>query len=393
MKIRMSSPDLSDSDVKAVRQVLETSHLSNGPQTEAFEKTLASYVGSSNGISVNSGTSGLHLAVVGAEIGEGDLVITTPFSFVASANCMLFERAIPVFVDIDPLTFNISVEQVAQAADDLFSGGQAAEKWLPRKGLESIINKGKLKAILPVDVFGQPADYDPLREIADKKDLVIIEDSCEAIGAEYKGQKAGTLGDVGVFAFYPNKQMTTGEGGILVTDNNDWADLYRSLRNQGRDVFDGWLNHTRLGFNYRLDEMSAALGLSQLKRIEEMLSKRAQVAEWYNNRLEKMDGVVIPSIASTTTKMSWFVYVVRITAEIGRNQVMEKLESLGIPSRPYFTPIHLQPFYKDRFGYQTGDYPETEIAGEQCLALPFSSVMPEDQVNFVCEAIRPILDT
>ncbi|MBW1764923.1 MAG: DegT/DnrJ/EryC1/StrS family aminotransferase, partial [Deltaproteobacteria bacterium] len=169
--------------------------------------------------------------------------------------------------------------------------------------------------------------------------------------------------------------------------------LYRSLRNQGRDVFDGWLNHTRLGFNYRLDEMSAALGLSQLKRIEEMLSKRAQVAEWYNNRLEKMDGVVIPSIASTTTKMSWFVYVVRITAEIGRNQVMEKLESLGIPSRPYFTPIHLQPFYKDRFGYQTGDYPETEIAGEQCLALPFSSVMPEDQVEFVCEAMKSILDT
>jgi len=280
---------------------------------------------------------------------------------------------------------------VAQAAKDITRGGKHAEKWLPRKMTGVNNREGKLKAILPVDIFGQPADYDPLRKTCDQYDLKMIEDSCEAFGAEYKNQKAGTFGDVGVFAFYPNKQMTTGEGGILVTDNDNWANMYRSLRNQGRDVFDGWLNHSRLGYNYRLDEMSAALGLSQLNRIEDMLEKRSQVAAWYTNRLEKIDGVQSPVIVPTTTKMSWFVYVVRITSDIGRDRVIEELKSMGIPSRQYFTPIHLQPFYQDRFGYQRGDYPETESAGDQCLALPFSSVMPEGQVDIVCEAIKSIL--
>ena len=390
-KIQMSSPLITNEDKNAVMQVLETRYLSNGPKTEAFENDLASYVGSSHGISVNSGTSGLHLAVISAGIGEGDLVITTPFSFIASANCMLFERAIPIFVDIDPMTYNINVEQVAQAANDLIRGGKTAEKWLPRKGMNSYTDQGKLKAILPVDVFGQPADYDSLIKIADQFDLKIIEDSCEAFGAEYKGKKAGTLGDVGVFAFYPNKQMTTGEGGILVTDNEDWANMFRSLRNQGRDVFDGWLDHTRLGYNYRLDEMSAALGLSQLKRIEDLLQKRDQVAKWYTNRLSEVEGIRTPVIVPSTTRMSWFVYVVRINAEIGRDQVMENLQAVGIPSRLYFTPIHLQTFYQEKFGYQRGDYPETETAGDQCLALPFSSVMPEEEVNFVCDAIKTVL--
>ena len=391
MKINMSSPDLNDGDIKAVQDVLETRYLSNGPITKAFENELASYVGSSHGVSVNSGTSGLHLAVITAGIEEGDLVITTPFSFIASANCILFERAIPVFVDIDPVSFNIDINQVTQAVDDLTRGGKSAERWLPRKGNRPVNNQGKLKAILPVDVFGQPADYDSLRTVVDEHELKVIEDSCEAFGAEYKGQKAGTLGDVGVFAFYPNKQMTTGEGGILVTDNKDWADMYRSLRNQGRDVFDGWLNHTRLGYNYRLDEMSAALGLSQLERIDDLLNKRDQVAKWYSKKLAEVEGVITPQVISTTTRMSWFVYVVRITAEIGRNQVMEKLQSVGIPSRSYFTPIHLQPFYQEKFGYQSGDYPVTETAGDQCLALPFSSVMSEDEVEFVCNAIMSIL--
>ena len=205
-KIQMSSPLISDEDKNAVLQVLETRHLSNGPKNEAFENDLASFVGSSHGVSVNSGTSGLHLAVITAGIKEGDLVLTTPFSFIASANCVLFERAIPIFVDIDPLTFNIDVEQVAQAANDLTQGGKAAEKWMPRKIYKSNMEPKKLKAILPVDVFGQPADYDSLTKIAKQFDLKIIEDSCEAFGAEYKGRKAGTLGDVGVFAFYPNKQ-------------------------------------------------------------------------------------------------------------------------------------------------------------------------------------------
>ena len=224
-------------------------------------------------------------------------------------------------------------------------------------------------------------------------DLYIIEDSCEAIGAEYKGRRAGTLGDVGVFAFYPNKQMTTGEGGMLVTDREEWANLFLSLRNQGRDVFDAWLNHTRLGYNYRIDEMSAALGLSQINRIDELISKRARVADWYEERLNGQEGITLPKIAPTTTRMSWFVYVIRVTATQGRNQVMELLKEAGIPSRPYFTPIHLQPFYMEKFGYRPGDFPETEAAGNQCLALPFSSVMTEDQVDYVCEAIKRVLIT
>ncbi len=230
--------------------------------------------------------------------------------------------------------------------------------------------------------------YDPIREVAERHDLVIIEDSCEAIGAEYKGRKAGTLGDVAVFAFYPNKQMTTGEGGMIVTDRDDWNKLFRSLRNQGRDIFDAWLNHTRLGYNYRMDEMSAALGVSQLGHIEELLARRERVARWYTERLANVEGVQIPTIAPTTTRMSWFVYVVRIAPEISRDRVMTELKEQGIPSRPYFTPIHLQPFYVQKFGYQRGVFPVTEEAGDTCLALPFSGVMTEKQVAVVCGALE-----
>ena len=393
MKINMSSPDLSDSDIQAVQDVLETRYLSLGPKTVAFEEALAAYTGTEYGVSVNSGTSGLHLAVIAAGIGEGDLVITTPFSFIASANCMLFERAIPVFVDIDPRTYNIDPNQVAQAVADLNEGGMKASRWLPENLKEKDIKKGDLKAILPVDAFGQPADFDPLQKIARDHDLVIIEDSCEALGAAYKGRQAGTLGDIGVFAFYPNKQMTTGEGGMLVTDREEWANLFMSLRNQGRDVFDAWLNHTRLGYNYRIDEMSAALGLSQISRIDELIDKRARVANWYTERLSGLGGVMVPEVAPTTTRMSWFVYVIRITAAPGRNRVMELLKEADIPSRPYFTPIHLQPFYRDKFGYQPGDYPETEAAGDQCLALPFSSVMTEEEVDLVSSTLRKIVQS
>lgn len=388
----MSSPDLKDADVAAVNQVLETRYLSFGPRLAEFEEQFADYIGTSHAVAVSSGTAGLHLAVIAAGVEEGDLVITTPFSFISSANCILFERAIPVFVDVESQTLNIDPAQVAQAADDLFQGGAAAKKWLPPAIRNTHTSEAtaihNLKAILPVDAFGQPADYEPIREVADHHDLIIIEDACEAIGAEYNGRKAGTLGDAAVFAFYPNKQMTTGEGGMIVTDRGEWAALYRSLRNQGRDVFDAWLNHTRLGYNYRLNEMSAALGLSQLGRIEELLAKRERVARWYNERLEEVDGVEIPRIAPTTTRMSWFVYVVRIAPEASRTQVMQKLKEQSIPSRPYFTPIHLQPFYVDKFGYRRGDFPVTETAGDNCLALPFSSVMTEKQVEVVYEALR-----
>jgi perosamine synthetase len=391
MYISMSSPDLTAADVDTVLSVLHTPYLSIGPQIRTFEQAVASYVGTTYAIAVSSGTAGLHLAVIAAGVGEGDLVITTPFSFIASANCVLYERAIPVFVDIDPQTLNIDPALVAQAAEDLTQGDNAAHRWLPPAIRNTQHATRKLKAVLPVDAFGQPADYAPIREIARRHNLAVIEDSCEAIGAEYKDRKAGALGDVAVFAFYPNKQMTTGEGGMIVTDRENWDALFRSLRNQGRDVFDAWLNHTRLGYNYRMDEMSAALGSSQLRRVEELLARRERVAGWYNERVVDIKGVQAPYIAPTTTRMSWFVYVVRIAPGVGRDRVMARLKEQGIPSRPYFTPIHLQPFYVQKFGYRRGDFPITEEAGDTCLALPFSGVMTEEQVDYVCDALKAVV--
>jgi perosamine synthetase len=391
MYISMSSPDLTAADVDTVLSVLHTPYLSIGPQIRTFEQAVASYVGTTYAIAVSSGTAGLHLAVIAAGVSEGDLVITTPFSFIASANCVLYERAIPVFVDIDPQTLNIDPALVAQAAEDLTQGDNAAHRWLPPAIRNTQHATRKLKAVLPVDAFGQPADYAPIREIARRHNLAVIEDSCEAIGAEYKDRKAGALGDVAVFAFYPNKQMTTGEGGMIVTDRENWDALFRSLRNQGRDVFDAWLNHTRLGYNYRMDEMSAALGSSQLRRVEELLARRERVAGWYNERVVDIKGVQAPYIAPTTTRMSWFVYVVRIAPGVGRDRVMARLKEQGIPSRPYFTPIHLQPFYVQKFGYRRGDFPITEEAGDTCLALPFSGVMTEEQVDYVCDALKAVV--
>lgn len=387
----MARPDITDLDIEAVTAVIRTPVLSIGPRIEAFEHHLARYVGVQHAIGVNSGTSGLHLCVIAAGVGEGDVVMTTPFSFISSANCILFERAIPVFVDIDPQTLNINPTLAAQAADDLFQGGDTAKRWLPPALRTPHFEFRTLKALLPVHAFGQPADMDPILQIAQRHHLMVIEDACEALGSEYKGRKAGTLSDAAVFAFYPNKQITTGEGGMIVTDRDGWDALFRSLRNQGRDEFNAWLNHTRLGYNYRLDELSAALGVAQLSRIEELLSKRDRVARWYTERLKGMDGVHVPYIAPETTRMSWFVYVIRLDAHLDRSRVMEALRVRGIPSRPYFTPIHLQPFYVRQFGYRRGDFPQTEAAGDACLALPFSSVMTQQEVEYVCEALRETL--
>jgi perosamine synthetase len=388
MQVPMSSPDLGAAEIEAVNRVLRTPYLSMGPRIREFEHTVAAYVGVCHAIGVNSGTSGLHLAVIAAGVSENDVVITTPFSFVASANCILYERAIPIFVDIEPQTLAIDPALAAQAADDLAQGGDAARRWLPPAIRYSQFTVGDLKAILPVDVFDQPADYDPIRQFARQHGLVIIEDACEAFGAEYKGRRAGTLGDVAVFAFYPNKQMTTGEGGVIVTDRDDWDRLFRSLRNQGRDESGTWLNHVRLGYNYRLDEMSAALGAAQLARIEELLDKRASVAQMYNERLRDIDGISVPYIAATTTRISWFVYVIRLAPEIDRNAVMSRLHEQAISCRPYFTPIHLQPFYVERFGYKPGDFPVTEAVAQSTLALPFHNRLDEATVDFVCTSLR-----
>jgi dTDP-4-amino-4,6-dideoxygalactose transaminase len=315
-------------------------------------------------------------------------VITTPFSFVASANVLLFERAVPVFVDVDPLTGNIDPQLVRQAVEDLERNGSEARRWLPRSGVKE---GSRLKAILPVDVFGQPADLDPIREVAQRHGLKIIEDSCEALGAEYKDYKAGTLGNYGVFAFYPNKQITTGEGGVVVTNDDEAAAHMRALRNQGRAPGDTWLQHTYLGYNYRLDEMSAALGRVQMGRLEELLAKRERVAGWYNDRLATIPGIETPQVVPKTTRMSWFVYVVRFAPGIGRDRVAQSLKERGIPARPYFIPIHLQPYMAKRFGYRDGDYPVTEDLGRRGLSIPFSSVMTEGQVDLVCNALGQIV--
>ncbi|WP_322815852.1 DegT/DnrJ/EryC1/StrS family aminotransferase [Chloroflexus sp.] len=387
MSVPMSAPDITEAEIQAVQQVLHTSYLSIGPQIKAFEQAMADYVGLPHAVGVNSGTSGLHLCCIATGARDGDLVITTPFSFIASANSILYERAIPIFVDVDPVTGNIDPQLVAEAASDLMRGVTAARRWLPRRHN----TPGMLRAIMPVHAFGQPADMDPINAVAAEYGLYVIEDACEAIGSMYKGRMAGTLSDAAVFAFYPNKQMTTGEGGMIVTHRDDWAGLFRSLRNQGRDVFDAWLNHTRLGYNYRLDEMSAALGVVQLRRIEELIACRAQVAAWYNEQLADLELVERPQLSPHTTRMSWFVYVIRILPPADRNMVMRRLAEAGIPSRPYFTPIHLQPFYREQFGYEPGDFPVTERLGSLSLALPFSSVMREEQVAEVVHHLRAAL--
>ncbi len=387
ISIPMSSPDLTDAELAAMQDVVQTRYLSIGPYINAFEEGFTSYLGVSHAAGVNSGTSGLHLCTIAAGIGPGDLVITTPFSFIASANCILYEQAVPIFVDVDPATGNIDPALVAEAASDILQGGAAARPWLP-PALRDAPPTGRLKALLPVHAFGNPADMDPLLEVARKHNLLVIEDACEAMGAEYRGRKAGTLSDAAVFAFYPNKQMTTGEGGMIVTDHEAWDSLFRSLRNQGRDVFNAWLDHNRLGYNYRLDEMSAAIGAVQLQRIEELIAKRERVAAWYNERLQAVDLVEVPQVAPTTTRMSWFVYVVRIRPPASRDTVMQLLAEWGIPSRPYFSPIHLQSFYREKFGYQRGDFPVTEELGDYSLALPFSSVMTEEQVEIVCHYLE-----
>ncbi len=395
MQVPMSSPDITDAEIEAVNGVLRTPFLSIGPQIAIFEEAVAQRVGASFAVGVNSGTSGLHLCVIAAGAGDGDYVITTPFSFIASANAIMYERAVPVFVDVEPETGNIDPDLVGQAADDIARGGKAADRWLPPSLRGKTRAKGgRLRALLPVHAFGQPADMDPILASARRHKIAVIEDACEALGAEYRGRPAGTLGDAAVFAFYPNKQMTTGEGGVIVTGNEAWAQLFRSLRNQGRDVFDAWLNHTRLGYNYRLDEMSAALGVVQAGRLNELLAKRERVAGWYNERLarpELMEMVKAPQVAPTTTRMSWFVYVVRIEATAQRDAVVRSLAEVGIPSRPYFTPIHLQPFYQKKFSYGRGDFPVTERLGDISLALPFSGVMTADQVDEVCSVLQHAL--
>jgi dTDP-4-amino-4,6-dideoxygalactose transaminase len=387
----MSGPDITDLEVSTVAAALSSGCLSIGPRLEEFEHRIARLVGARHAVGVSSGTAGLHLATIVAGVGQGDLVITTPFSFVASANCVLYERGIPIFVDVDPTTGNIDPALVDQAVRDVLAGGAARRHWLPPALRQNDSAAGRLKAILPVHAFGQPADMDAIVDVAHSHGLAVIEDACEAIGARYKRQHAGAIGDVGVFAFYPNKQMTTGEGGMVVTDSDDWAAQFRSLRNQGRDTMDAWLRHDRLGYNYRMSELSAALGVAQLSRFDDLLSARERVAASYSRHLSRIPGLRVPTVVSNTTRMSWFAYVVRLEQHVDRNVVMDHLATQGIPSRQYFSPIHLQPFYAQRFAYRRGDFPVTERLGDSCLALPFSSTLSSDQIERVCDALAGVL--
>jgi len=368
-RIGMSAPDIGPREIERVVEVLHSGVLSIGPVVEQFEQRVAAYVGAAAGVAVSSGTAGLHLCVAAAGIGPGDEVITTPFSFVASANCVLYERATPVFVDVDADTGNIDPALVA-------------EHITPRT-----------KAIIPVHVFGQPADMDPIVELARRHGLTIIEDACEAIGAEYKGRRAGTLGDAGIFAFYANKQITTGEGGMLVTNRTDWARTFASLRNQGRDEMNGWLDHARLGYNYRMTELSAAIGVAQMERIDELLANRARVAAAYTKRLARVEGVEVPHIAKTTTRMSWFVYVVRLDPSIDRDRIMRALAADGIAARAYFPAIHLQPLYRSRFGYAEGAFPIAERVSRSSLALPFHGRLSDSDVDYVCDRLQVLLSS
>jgi perosamine synthetase len=367
--IPLARPDVTEIEIQAVLEVLQSPYLALGPRKKAFEEEITKYVGVRYAVAVNSGTSALHLVVRALDIGPGDEVITTPFSFIASSNCILYEGAKPVFVDIDPRTLNIDPERVEGAITT------------------------RTKAILAVDVFGHPADWPALERIAEKHGLLLIEDSAEALGSELDGKRCGSFGNAGIFGFYPNKQITTGEGGVVVTDDPEVAALCHSMANQGRGEGGTWLNHVRLGYNYRMDEMSAALGLAQLSRIEEIIEARAKVAAWYTQALARVEGVEPPYVAPGV-RMSWFVYVVRLAPEFSRedrDRIIEGLQAQGIGCRAYFEPIHLQPFYRELLGTKEGDFPITEAVATRTIALPFYNRLTKEQIEHVVDTLADLV--
>ncbi len=372
-ELAMAAPDITERERELVLQVLHTSTLSGGPMLQRFEAMAAALASRKHAVAVSSGTSALHLIVRSLGLGPGDAAITTPYSFVASSNCLLYEGVKPVFVDIQDDTLNLDPDKV--------------ESILRRR---TSLRK-RVKAILAVDVFGHPADWDALKSIAEKYNLRLIEDSAEALGASYHSRPAGSFGDAGVFAFYPNKQITTGEGGVVLTDDEDLAEMCRSLRNQGRGPSSEWLEHVRLGYNYRLSELHAALGVAQLERLNELLEKRAQVAGWYNEELRHVP-YLSTSVQRPDAKMSWFVYVIRLNNGVNRSKVVQRLKDKGIPTRPYFPAIHLMPFYSEKFGYKAGDFPVTEAVSFSTLALPFHGNMSRASVQYVCDQLQSLTE-
>jgi perosamine synthetase len=367
--IPLSRPDITQREIDAVVDVLHTDTLSIGPKAVEFEQQCAKLAGRRHAIAVSSGTAGLHCAMLAANFKPGDEIITTPFSFVASANCILYVGAKPVFVDIDPVTLNLDLDKVNAAVTP------------------------KTRGIVGVEVFGHPGGMPELEQIARNRDLILIEDACEGFGGHAGKRAIGSFGRAGVFAFYPNKQITTGEGGMIVTDDDAFAATCRSLRNQGRDGM-AWLAHQRLGYNYRLSEISAALGVAQMHRLDEILEGRRRVAHHYMDRLMTSRFVTLPTL-TTDDVMSWFVFVVRLSdlfAPGDRDAVMNMLREQGIGCNNYFPPIHLQPYMVEKFGYKTGDFPVCEYVSARTLALPFFSRMTGKQVERVCTTLEKTLE-
>jgi perosamine synthetase len=365
--IHLAQPSIGPRERELVDQVLSSNILALGQFARAFEEGIAALAGRAYGVACSSGTAGLHMAIRALGLGEGDEVITTPFSFVASSNCILYERARPRFVDIEEETLGLDPDLVAAATGP------------------------NVKAVLPVHVFGHPCRIEDIMVVAERNSWRVVEDACEALQSTHRGHPMGSFGDASVFAFYPNKQITTGEGGVVVTDDPGLAASFKSLRNQGRDEDGTWLRHVQLGYNYRLDELSAAIGVAQLERAEELRLGRARVAAAYERALGHLDWLRLPR-AAPGYEVNWFVYVIRLDERIDRDRVMADLEALGVPSRPYFAPLHLQPLYRRELGHTPGDFPVTERVAKTTLALPYSAILPLEDIERVAEALIAVVE-
>lgn len=363
----MAKPYLGDREKELVNEVLDSGILSIGPKVEEFEKKFAEVIGTKYACAVNNGTCGLHLMMLTAGIGDGDEVVTSPFSFISSSNSILYVGAKPVFVDIEEKTYNMDPTKIEAAITS------------------------KTKAILVVHIFGQASDMDPIMAIAKKHNLLVLEDACESICAAYKGKSVGTFGQSSAFAFYPNKQMTTGEGGMVCTNDKNVYEYCKSLRNQGREGME-WLDHKYLGYNYRLDEMSAAVGLAQLEKLNWFIKERQKIAELYNKELSKFVNLVKTPVVADYNTHTWFVYVVQLlNNNLNRNQVMLKLRDIGISSKEYLPSIHLFEVYKQRFGYVGGEFPISETISNRSLALPFYIGLTKDDIEYIVSNLIKIL--
>jgi perosamine synthetase len=366
-QIPLARPEIGAREEELVLEVLRSGQLSLGPMGERFERELAAWLGVPDAVMTSSGTTALHLGVRTLGWGEGDEVVTSPFSFVASANCLLYEDVRPVFVDVEEETLDLDPAAAADAVG------------------------GKTVGLLPVHIFGFPAAMPDLEALAERHGLGILEDACEALGAvDSEGRKVGARGNLATFAFYANKQMTTGEGGMIVPRDPDEAARLRSERNQGRAVDMGWLDHDRLGFNYRLSDLAAALGVAQVEKLDSLLERRAGVARMYEERLAGLEGVRTPVPSRGNEVRSWFVYAVRLPQGAGRDAVIRRLAERGVASKAYLPCIHLFPHLR-QLGYREGQFPVAEAAAADSLALPFFPAIGEEQVERVCQELAAAL--